>query len=85
LASVRRANVLIVILLASFALVLIACGKDSPSIAADTTATTAPATTSTGTTSTATSAATSTAAAAQPRTSADGCAAVPTPQPAATP
>jgi cyclophilin family peptidyl-prolyl cis-trans isomerase len=76
LASVRRANVLIVILLASFTLLLIACGKDSASTAAGTTATAAPTTTTAAATATAT---------APPRTSNDGCSAVPRPQPAANP
>jgi peptidyl-prolyl cis-trans isomerase B (cyclophilin B) len=67
---VRRANVLIVILLASLALVLVACGKDdSAGGAAPTTATTRTATT----------------AAALPRTSGDGCLAVPPPKPAVNP
>jgi cyclophilin family peptidyl-prolyl cis-trans isomerase len=74
----RRANVLIVILLASLALVLVACGKDSATTAIDssTAATTTPATTP----------ATTTATAATPqRTANDGCTAVPPPQPAASP
>jgi cyclophilin family peptidyl-prolyl cis-trans isomerase len=88
---VRRANVLIVILLASLALVLIACGKDTETTgaAAETTAApqTTPATTATTpatTTTTATATATTkTTAAAAKR--ADGCTAVATPQPAADP
>jgi cyclophilin family peptidyl-prolyl cis-trans isomerase len=74
----RRANVLIVILLASLALVLVACGKDSATTAIDssTAATTPPATTP----------ATRTATAPTPqRTANDGCTAVPAPQPAANP
>jgi len=71
---VRRANVLIVILLASLALVLglLACGKDS----------------STDTGATTTSAApprTETSASIPPRTSNDGCRAVAAPEPAANP
>jgi cyclophilin family peptidyl-prolyl cis-trans isomerase len=79
--SVRRANVLIVILLATFALLLVACGKDSPT-AADTATSEPPAAT---TTAAATTATTATTAPAPQRTSADGCTAVPPPQPAATP
>jgi len=68
----RRANVLIVILLASVALLLIACGKDDPAGAAEATATAAPATaTATETT--------------PARSSQDGCSAVALPQPAADP
>jgi peptidyl-prolyl cis-trans isomerase B (cyclophilin B) len=67
---VRRANVLIVILLASLALVLVACGEDdSAGGAAVTTQTQA----------------TTTTAAVEPRTSGDGCLAVPSPKPAANP
>ena len=83
----RRANVLIVILLASLALVLIACGKDTETTGAateatpPTTATAAtPATTATAAT-TATTATTTTAAAKRE----DGCTAVPVPEPAADP
>jgi cyclophilin family peptidyl-prolyl cis-trans isomerase len=68
---VRRANVLIVILLASLALVLVACGKDDSAGGAAAT----PSQTQAGTTT----------AAVQPRTSGDGCLAVPAPQPAANP
>ncbi|HUR86592.1 MAG TPA: peptidylprolyl isomerase [Solirubrobacteraceae bacterium] len=71
----RRANVLIVILLASVALLLIACGKDreaADSAAAQTT-TQAPAAT------------TATSAPTPQRTSDDGCRAVPPPEPAANP
>ena len=68
----RRANVLIVILLATVALLLVACGKDDPAAAGDSaTAATAP------TATTATS-----SAPAPARTSDDGCAAVAPPQPA---
>jgi cyclophilin family peptidyl-prolyl cis-trans isomerase len=90
LRSVRRANVLIVILLASFALVLIACGKDTETTGAApeappappaATATT-PATTATAATTTAT-ATTRTDAASVKRE--DGCTAVPAPEPAADP
>jgi peptidyl-prolyl cis-trans isomerase B (cyclophilin B) len=64
---VRRANVLIVILLASLALALVACGKgDSTGDAAATAATTA-----------ATTTATTTSEAVPPRSSDDGCRAVP--------
>jgi cyclophilin family peptidyl-prolyl cis-trans isomerase len=67
---VRRANILIVILLASLALVLVACGKDdSAGGAAATTATTTAAR----------------GASVRPRSSGDGCLAVPSPTPAATP
>jgi cyclophilin family peptidyl-prolyl cis-trans isomerase len=66
---VRRANVLIVILLASLALVLVACGKDDSTGSA---ATTAPATTTTAAATTAT-----TGEPIPPRTSNDGCRAVP--------
>ncbi|HTN24892.1 MAG TPA: peptidylprolyl isomerase [Solirubrobacteraceae bacterium] len=84
----RRANVLIVILLASLALVLIACGKDTETTGAATqaapaTTATAATTATTATTATATTAKTTTAAAAAKR--ADGCTTVPTPQPAADP
>jgi cyclophilin family peptidyl-prolyl cis-trans isomerase len=68
---VRRANVLIVILLASLALVLAACGKDDSTDGAATTSA-APATTETR-------------APVPQRTSADGCRAVPAPTPAAGP
>ncbi len=83
----RRANVLIVILLASLALVLVACGKDTETTAgtADTTAAppTTAATTATTPAATTTTTTTKTTAAASKR--ADGCTAVPTPQPAADP
>jgi peptidyl-prolyl cis-trans isomerase B (cyclophilin B) len=68
---VRRANVLIVILLASLALMLTACGKDDSTDGAATTSA-APATTATR-------------APVPQRTSADGCRAVPAPTPAASP
>jgi peptidyl-prolyl cis-trans isomerase B (cyclophilin B) len=64
----RRANVLIVILLASLALALMACGKDDSTGSA---ATTTPATTTTAAAPTATS------EPIPPRTSDDGCRAVP--------
>jgi len=83
---VRRANVLIVILLASLALLLVACGKDAPLTGADTA--TAPATTTAPaatTPATATATATTTTAKVQQRTSADGCKAVPVPTPLADP
>jgi cyclophilin family peptidyl-prolyl cis-trans isomerase len=67
---VRRANVLIVILLASLALVLVACGKDDPA-GGD------------AVTTTRTQAATT--AAVRPRTSGDGCLAVAAATPAANP
>lgn len=67
----RRANVLIVILLASLALVLVACGKDDPTTAAQTATTAAPA-------DTATTPRTTTSA---KRTSEDGCSAVDPPAP----
>jgi cyclophilin family peptidyl-prolyl cis-trans isomerase len=82
LASVRRANVLIVILLASIALLLVACGKDNPATGADATTSAPPAATTTAAAPTTT---TATAPAAAQRTSADGCTAVPPPQPAVTP
>jgi peptidyl-prolyl cis-trans isomerase B (cyclophilin B) len=72
---VRRANVLIVILLASIALLLVACGKDSATTEAGTRSSAAPGTT----------AATTTTPAVAPRSTKDGCKAVPPPQPAATP
>jgi peptidyl-prolyl cis-trans isomerase B (cyclophilin B) len=72
---VRRANVLIVILLASLALVLLACGKD------DSTGGAAATTTSTGTTTTATTK----RRPAPQRASSDGCRAVPAASPAADP
>jgi peptidyl-prolyl cis-trans isomerase B (cyclophilin B) len=76
---VRRANVLIVILLASLALALVACGKDdSAGDAAATGATTA--TTTQTTAATATTAKRPTAA-----RSSSGCRAVPAPTPAANP
>ena len=79
----RRANVLIVILLASFALLLVACGKDDPAISGNATTPVAPETT----TATAATPATTTTATTpvQPRTSDDGCSPVPAPQPAANP
>jgi peptidyl-prolyl cis-trans isomerase B (cyclophilin B) len=69
LGAVRRANVLIVILLASLALVLVACGGDDSAGGAAATPSTATATT----------------APVRPRTSGDGCLAVPAPSPAANP
>ena len=85
----RRANVLIVILLASLALVLIACGKDTETTGAATqtksepaASATTPATTATAATTTATTATATTAAAAKRD---DGCTVVPAPQPAADP
>jgi peptidyl-prolyl cis-trans isomerase B (cyclophilin B) len=69
---VRRANVLIVILLASLALVLAACGKDDSAGGA-------------AATPSQTKAATTTTPPVRPRTSGDGCLAVPTPTPAANP
>jgi peptidyl-prolyl cis-trans isomerase B (cyclophilin B) len=71
---VRRALVLIVILLAVVALV--ACGKDEGETSADTT------TAATGTTSATTPRA---APAVQPRSTRDGCRAVPAPRPSASP
>jgi peptidyl-prolyl cis-trans isomerase B (cyclophilin B) len=71
---VRRANVLIVILLASLALVLVACGKDDS--AADAEATTTAATTA---------AAKAKAKPPAPQKAARGCRAVPAPSPAANP
>jgi cyclophilin family peptidyl-prolyl cis-trans isomerase len=68
---VRRANVLIVILLASLALVLVACGNDKTTGGAATTSTRAQVT--------------ATTARAPTRTANDGCQAVPAPSPAATP
>ncbi|MEA2149424.1 MAG: hypothetical protein QOD69_1254 [Solirubrobacteraceae bacterium] len=68
---VRRANVLIVILLASIALLLVACGKDSATTKAGARSPAAPAT--------------ATTPAVAPRSTKDGCTAVPPPQPAATP
>lgn len=77
---VRRANVLIVILLASIALMLVACGKDPPTAGkpaqAPETTTAAPAAT------VATNTATATTAAVKRK---DGCTVVPPPRPAATP
>ena len=89
----RRANVLIVILLASLALALMACGKDRSTGAAATTTSAAPtttattATTATGATgaTTATTATSATSAPTPRRTSNDGCRAVPAPTPAANP
>jgi cyclophilin family peptidyl-prolyl cis-trans isomerase len=76
---VRRANVLIVILLASIALLLVACGKDGPATAADKqTAPPPPATTPATTTQ---PAATTATRPLPPRTSKDGCSAVPVPKP----
>jgi cyclophilin family peptidyl-prolyl cis-trans isomerase len=81
----RRANVLIVILLASLALLLLACGKDEATIGAGKSTTeTAPADTVTqGQTATTTT--TSTTPEVVPRTSDDGCDPVPPPQPLADP
>jgi peptidyl-prolyl cis-trans isomerase B (cyclophilin B) len=76
----RRANVLIVILLASLALALLACGRDEPTSGAG--AQTSGQASATGT---ATAPTTTTAAAPAPRTAADGCSAVAPPQPAANP
>jgi cyclophilin family peptidyl-prolyl cis-trans isomerase len=74
---VRRANVLIVILLASLALVLVACGKDkSTGSAATITATT---------TTTATTAAKATAKPPAPQPTSNGCRTVPAPSPASNP
>jgi peptidyl-prolyl cis-trans isomerase B (cyclophilin B) len=77
---VRRALVLIVILLA--ALALVACGKDDAVTRAGTT-TDGPGTATTATTKPAT--ATTTAARLPPRSTRDGCKAVATPKPAAKP
>jgi peptidyl-prolyl cis-trans isomerase B (cyclophilin B) len=92
LRPVRRANVLIVILLASLALVLIACGKDTETTGAAPQATQAPAATATTPATTATAATATTATStATTRTDAasvkreDGCTAVPAPEPAADP
>ena len=78
----RRANVLIVILLASLALLLLACGKDDQTFGAGTqTSDQAPATA----TATAPATATATEPTPAPRTTDDGCSAVPPPQPASNP
>jgi cyclophilin family peptidyl-prolyl cis-trans isomerase len=85
----RRANVLIIILLASLALLLLACGKDDPTFGAG--AGTSPKAPPTGTatapetTTATTTAPTKTGPAPAPRTADDGCSAVPPPQPAANP
>jgi peptidyl-prolyl cis-trans isomerase B (cyclophilin B) len=76
---VRRANVLIVILLASLALVLVACGKDKSTGGAAAT------TTATATATTATAAATTAKPAAPQKATSGGCRAVPAPAPAANP
>jgi len=83
----RRANVLIVILLASLALVLVACGKNDPTFGAGaSTATDATQTTpATSATQTQPRTATTSAPKPVPRTSNDGCEAVPPPQPLAHP
>src|SRR3954453_18400433 len=81
----RRANVLIVILLASFALVLLACGKDEATIGSGTETTPGtPADTATQTQTT-TTATTSKTVEVVPRTSDDGCDPVAQPQPLAAP
>jgi peptidyl-prolyl cis-trans isomerase B (cyclophilin B) len=81
----RRANVLIVILLASFALLLLACGKDEATIGSGTETTpTTPADTATQTQTT-TTATTSKTVELAPRTSDDGCDPVAPPQPLADP
>ncbi|MEA2156215.1 MAG: hypothetical protein QOE11_2355 [Solirubrobacteraceae bacterium] len=77
----RRANVLIVILLASLALVLVACGKDGPAVAGNSTTATQPVATTAATTATATTATVTQPVV--PRSSKDGCSAVATPQPPA--
>jgi cyclophilin family peptidyl-prolyl cis-trans isomerase len=85
---VRRANVLIVILLASLALLLVACGKDEEGTAAQTAtsdAVTPETTTATTATATAATATTTTATATTPARDANGCTAVPPPQPSANP
>jgi cyclophilin family peptidyl-prolyl cis-trans isomerase len=76
---VRRANVLIVILLASLALVLLACGKD------ETTGGAAATTTATATTPTPPATATTARRPATKPTSSGGCRTVPAPSPAADP
>jgi cyclophilin family peptidyl-prolyl cis-trans isomerase len=83
----RRANVLIVILLASFALLLLACGKDDPQLGArsETTAQAATTTTATAPAATTTTPANTATVAVAPRTSDDGCSPVPPPQPLANP
>ncbi len=84
----RRANVLIVILLASIALLLVACGKDSPTGAEPAPApqtTTAAAAAAATTATSATSTATTKIPTSTTSTREDGCTAVAPPQPAATP
>jgi cyclophilin family peptidyl-prolyl cis-trans isomerase len=71
---VRRANVLIVILLASLALVLLACGKDDSTGSAAAT-----------TTASATTTAKAKAKPAAPQQTANGCRTVPAPSPASNP
>jgi cyclophilin family peptidyl-prolyl cis-trans isomerase len=81
----RRANVLIVILLASLALMLLACGKDDATLGGGDATSSEPARTAPATTAARTPTATATTPRPVPRTSDDGCDPVPPPQPLADP